>query len=115
MQAWMEEIQVNYVAIPAHNPDCELIFKGAAPVINFPVNGMEYLISKKHPEPLQLIARTGNETGKLFWYINDKFYKSALPGEKQFFLPPEGSVKISCTDDKGRNRNIRITVKYVDL
>ena len=36
-------------------------------------------------------------------------------GEKQFFVPEEGPVKISCTDDKGRNRDIRITVKYVNL
>jgi penicillin-binding protein 1C len=115
MQAWMEENQVNFEAIPAHNPDCEVVFRGAAPVIQFPVNGTEYLLSKNDPEPLQLVAKTTNEAGKLFWYINDRFYRSTLPGEKQFFLPPEGSVKISCTDDKGRNRNIRITVKYVDL
>ena len=36
-------------------------------------------------------------------------------GEKQFFIPDEGPVKISCTDDKGRNRDIKITVKYVNL
>jgi DNA-directed RNA polymerase len=27
----------------------------------------------------------------------------------------KGNVKISCTDDKGRNTNIRIKVKFVDL
>ncbi|MEI9942869.1 MAG: hypothetical protein WDN26_01485 [Chitinophagaceae bacterium] len=36
-------------------------------------------------------------------------------GEKQFFVPDEGPVKISCTDDKGRNRDIKITVKLVNL
>lgn len=115
MQAWFAENRIAYDRIPPHNPSCELIFKGAAPVINSPVNGTEYLISKKNPEPIQLIAKTANDVSKIYWYINDKFYKSCHPGEKQFFIPNEGRVKISCTDDKGRNRDIRVTVKLVDL
>jgi penicillin-binding protein 1C len=92
-----------------------LIFKGAAPVINSPVNGMEYLIDKKNPEPLQLTCRTANDVTKVYWYINNKFYKSCNAGEKQFFIPTEGTVKISCTDDKGRNRDIKIRVSLVNL
>lgn len=115
MQAWMEERNVAYEKIPPHNPECETIFKGSAPYINSPVNGTEYLISKKNPEPLQLICKTANDVSKVYWYINNKFYKSSNPGEKQFFIPDEGPVKISCTDDKGRNRDIKITVKYVNL
>jgi penicillin-binding protein 1C len=115
MQAWMEENHVAFERVPAHNPDCETIFKGNAPVINSPVNGTEYLISRKNPEPLQLVCKTANDVSKLYWYINNKFYKSSNPGEKQFFIPDEGPVKISCTDDKGRNRDIKITVKYVNL
>lgn len=115
MQAWYEENRVAYEKIPLHNPDCEVIFKGAAPVITSPVNGTEYLINKKDPEPLQLLCKTANDVSKVYWYINNKFYKSSNAGEKQFFVPQEGPVKISCTDDKGRNRDIRITVKYVSL
>lgn len=115
MQAWYADNRIAYEKIPPHNPDCELIFKGNAPAITFPVNGSEYLISKKDPEPLQLVCRTGNDVSRVYWYINDKLYKSCPAGEKQFFVPEEGPVKISCTDDKGRNRDIRIMVKYVDL
>ncbi len=115
MQAWFEENRIAYQKIPLHNPNCELIFKGAAPAITFPVNGMEYIINKKDPEPLQLICKTANDVSKVYWYINNKFYKSCNAGEKQFFVPEEGQVKISCTDDKGRNRDIKITVKYVNL
>jgi penicillin-binding protein 1C len=115
MQSWFEENRIPYQKIPPHNPDCELIFKGAAPVINSPVNGMEYLIDKKNPEPLQLTCRTANDVTKVYWYINNKFYKSCNAGEKQFFIPTEGSVKISCTDDKGRNRDIKIRVSLVNL
>lgn len=115
MQSWFEENRIVYQHIPPHNPDCELIFKGNAPFIHFPVNGVEYLINKKKPEPLQLVCKTANDVSKVYWYINDKFYKASLAGEKQFFIPEEGPVKISCTDDKGRNRNITIYVKYVNL
>ncbi|HET6993622.1 MAG TPA: penicillin-binding protein 1C, partial [Chitinophagaceae bacterium] len=115
MQSWFEDNRIAYTKIPAHNPDCELIFKGNAPAITFPVNGSEYLISRKSPDPLQLVCRTTNDVSKVYWYINDKFYKAAAAGDKQFFIPQEGPVKISCTDDKGRNRDIRITVKYVNL
>lgn len=115
MQAWFEENRIAYQKIPQHNPNCELIFKGAAPAITFPVNGMEYIINKKNPEPLQLISKTANDVTKVYWYINNKFYKSCNAGEKQFFFPQEGTVKISCTDDKGRNRDIKITVNYVNL
>ena len=115
MQSWYEDNHIAYAKIPPHNPDCELIFKGNAPFITFPVNGSEYLISKKSPDPLQLVCKTSNDVSKVYWYINDKFYKVANAGEKQFFIPQEGPVKISCTDDKGRNRDIKITVKYVNL
>lgn len=115
MQSWFEENRIAYQKIPPHNPDCELIFKGSAPSITSPVNGTEYLLNKKDPEPLQLICKTANDVSKVYWYINNKFYKSSNAGEKQFFVPEEGPVKISCTDDKGRNRDIKISVKYVSL
>ncbi len=115
MQAWMDDNRVAYDKIPPHNPECEKIFKGNAPIITFPVNKTEYFISKTNPEPLQLVCKTANDVSKVYWYINDRFHKSSHPAEKQFFLPEEGPVKISCTDDKGRNRNITITVRYVNL
>jgi len=115
MQSWFADNRIAYQQIPPHNPDCELIFKGNAPVIQFPANGVEYLINKKNPEPLQLICKTANDVSKVYWYINNKFYKTSAAGEKQFFIPDEGPVKISCTDDKGRNRNITIYVKMVNL
>ena len=115
MQAWFDEHNIAYQRIPVHNPDCEMIFKGNAPIIISPANGTEYLINKKDKDPLQLACKTANDVSKVYWYVNNKFYKSCNAGEKQFFIPDEGPVKISCTDDKGRNRNIKITVKYVNL
>jgi penicillin-binding protein 1C len=115
MQAWYEDQKVTYEKIPTHNPSCEIIFIGNAPSITSPANGSEYLISTKRKEPIQLTCKTATDVSKVFWYIDDKFYKASTPGEKQFFVPDEGPVKISCTDDKGRNRDIKILVRYVNL
>ena len=115
MQAWYEEQKLPYQKIPPHNPNCETIFNGNAPSITSPANGSEYLISKKRKEPIMLTCKTATDVSKVFWYIDNKFYKASAPGEKQFFVPDEGPVKISCTDDKGRNRDIKIMVRYVNL
>jgi penicillin-binding protein 1C len=115
IQSYFDEKNIAYQHIPQHNPDCEKIFKDGVPVITFPVNGSEYFINKKDPEPLQLTCQTGNDVQQVYWYINNKFYKSSGAKAKQFFVPDEGPVKISCTDDKGRNRDIWIKVSYVKL
>jgi penicillin-binding protein 1C len=112
MQAYFEQNNIAYQKIPPHNPDCEKLFKENGPAITFPVNGTEYLISKSSPEPLQLMCNTGNDVQQVYWYINNKFYKSTPVKTKQFFIPEAGPVKVSCTDDKGRNKDVWITVRY---
>ena len=115
MKEYYEANRIAYSPIPTHNPDCEKLFREGAPMVTSPSNGSEYLISRKDPEPLQLRCRVGNDVGKVYWYINNKFYKTGEAGSRQFFIPEEGPVKISCTDDKGRNRDVWIRVRYVNL
>jgi penicillin-binding protein 1C len=115
MKEYYDANRITYEAIPPHNPECEKVFKEGGPVVTSPANGNEYLINRKDPEPLLLRCRVTNDVAKVYWYINDKFYRSGDAGEKAFFMPDEGPVKISCTDDKGRNRNVWIRVKYVNL
>ena len=115
MQLYYQQNNISYNQVPAHNPYCETIFREGAPVITFPSQHAEYLISRKHPEPLQLTCNVSNDVSKVYWYINNRFYKATPVNSKQFFVPDEGPVKISCTDDKGRNKDIWITVRYVDL
>jgi penicillin-binding protein 1C len=62
-----------------------------------------------------LICKTANDVSRIYWYIDNKFYKASSAGEKQFFMPDEGPVKISCAVDKGRNKDIWIKVRYVNL
>jgi penicillin-binding protein 1C len=103
-----------YEKVPSHNPACERIFRKGVPTIVSPRNGFEYLISKTNPEPLQLSCDPSSDASRVYWYINDRFYKSSDPAAKQFFVPEEGPVKISCSDDKGRNKDVWIRVRYVD-
>jgi len=115
MQDYFHQNNVTFKPIPPHNPACEKIFKGEGPIISSPTNGSEYYINQNDLEPLQLSANTANDVSKVYWYINDQFYKAAAAGDKPFFIPSEGPNKISCTDDKGRTRHILIRVKYVKL
>ncbi|MBL0134016.1 MAG: penicillin-binding protein 1C [Chitinophagaceae bacterium] len=114
MQAYYEERRIAYDKIPPHNPKCEKVFKDGAPLITSPTNGAEYFISKKNPEPLLLTCQTGNDVSKVYWYINNRFLKSADAHSKQFFIPEEGTNKISCTDDKGRNREVSVVVRVIN-
>jgi penicillin-binding protein 1C len=115
LQAWMRDNGIAYQRIPPHNPACERVFLEGGPIITSPSPGIEYLLSRKHPEPIQLSCRSTTDAGMLYWYVNNKFYKSCAPGSKQFLLPEEGLIKISCSDDRGRNKDVWITVKYADL
>jgi penicillin-binding protein 1C len=115
MLAWFSERNVSYQKIPPHNPSCEKVFRENGPGITSPVNGSEYLLSKINPEPLQLVCNAGPDVAKVYWFINNRFYKTSNAGTRQFFIPEEGPVKISCTDDKGRNRDINIRVRYIDF
>ena len=115
IQQYYEENGIMYEKIPPLHPDCASIISGGGPKITAPVNGSEYFISTQSPEPLALSCQTAVDVNKVYWYINNQFYKTADPKAKLFFMPKEGPNKISCTDDKGRNRDIWVKVKMVDL
>ncbi|MES2777905.1 MAG: penicillin-binding protein 1C [Bacteroidota bacterium] len=115
IQAYYEENGIKYEKIPALHPDCVNSVSGGGPRITAPVNGSEYFISKESPEPLALSCQAAGDVNKVFWYVNNQFLKAADPKARLFFMPQEGANKISCTDDKGRNRDIWVKVKMVDL
>ena len=111
--SFYEDQEIPYKKIPPHNPDCSRVYDENAPRIISLTDGIEYILYAKEKQQLMLRASCENGVKKIYWYLNNKFYKSAESGEKVFFTPNEGDIKISCTDDKGRNSNIRITVKFI--
>lgn len=101
-----------FTEIPVHNPACEYAIQGKAPEIISPIHQKQYLIEKLSPSEILLKSRCASDIKKVYWYINNKYYKEATNGEAVFFNPPEGKVKISCSDDKGNNKSIEIEVVY---
>jgi penicillin-binding protein 1C len=108
--AYYESTGSAYVKIPPHNPACTRIFDTHAPHIVSPASGQEYIVDSESAQ-LMLSCQAHNEVKKVYWYINDRLYASAGVTEKVFFKPVPGPVKISCSDDKGRNTDVQIMVK----
>jgi len=111
--SYYDKYQIKYDKIPIHNTNCERVFNENEPQITSPISNIEYWVDKIDSTQIKLSCDVSNDVEKIFWYVNDKFYKSAIPGETLFFTPPAGQVKISCSDDKARNSNVWITVKYI--
>ncbi len=112
---YYDDNAINYMAIPPHNPDCERLFGGSAPKITSPVHENDYFIDRHDTMQIMLKCNAANDVNTVYWYINKRFYKSCAAGEKLFFHPPKGRVQISCSDDKGRNTDIWIRVKYISF
>jgi penicillin-binding protein 1C len=102
--------------IPEHNPSCSRAVGGTAPTITSLTDGKEYLIEKgkngQAASELLLTCHAANDVRMVYWFLNDKFLRSASPEERIFFTPERGQAKISCSDDKGRNTNIWINVAW---
>lgn len=113
MIAFYEEEQIPYRKIPPHNPLCNRVYHNDSPVITSLTEGKEYILYASAKQQLQLAFTATSDVNKVYWYINDKFFKEAVRGQKLFFTPVAGMVKISCSDDKGRNTDILVKVSFL--
>jgi penicillin-binding protein 1C len=111
MISFYEEQKIPFEKIPPHNPNCERIYNENAPKITSLNDGAEYILIKNESQKLMLKCSAESDVQKVYWYVNNKFLKNVRSNEKIFFEPPDGDVKISCTDDKGRNTDIRIKIE----
>ncbi len=111
--AFYEEKELPYQKIPPHNPDCKRIFDENVPKISSLTNNLEYILLNGEKQQLLLKCDAENSVKNIWWYVNNTLLKKAQANEKVFFTPQAGELKISCTDDKGRNTDIWIKVKYI--
>ncbi len=109
--AFCESERIACQKIPEHNPNCIRIFRDKPPAITSPVNEKTYIVERGEDSKIMLSCIANNDVKKVYWYINDRFLMSENSGKSVFFIPPLGDVKISCSDDKGRNSNIYIRVE----
>jgi penicillin-binding protein 1C len=111
--SFYEDEKIPYKKIPPHNPECSRVFDENAPKIISLTDGMEYLLFKGQKQQMMLRCIAENDVKKVYWYINNKFLSGCDINEKLFFTPSPGELKISCTDDKGRNSDIWIRVSFL--
>lgn len=111
--AFYEEEQIPYKKIPPHNPLCNRVYHNDSPVITSLTEGKEYILYASAKQQLQLAFTATSDVNRVYWYINDKFFKEAKRGQKLFFTPDAGLIKISCSDDKGRNTDIQVKVTFL--
>lgn len=109
--AYNELNHIPYQRIPPHNPNCTRVFDVGAPVITSPNDGSEYFLEGQQ---LQLACQAANDVREVYWYVNDKLVQKTNPQAALFIKPPVGKVKISCSDDKGRNADVFIKVLAVN-
>jgi penicillin-binding protein 1C len=83
-----------------------------APKITSPSADKQYIIDREDPPQMQLQCKAAQEVRKIYWYLNEKFYKVTRPNQAIFFTPELGLMKIGCTDDQGRQSQITIQVQY---
>jgi penicillin-binding protein 1C len=111
--AFYADEQIPYHKIPPHNPGCSRIYHNDYPLITSLADGKEYILYAAAKQQLQLACTASSDVNKVYWYINDKFLAEGSRGQKLFFTPEAGQIKISCSDDKGRNTDIRIIVRFL--
>jgi penicillin-binding protein 1C len=112
LTVWLSQNKYEFRLPPQHNPDCTAKFTEGGPKILSPSEDYEYLLEKNTGQEILLLAASDSRVKNHYWYVNDKFYKKCKPGERVFFNPEEKNLKITCLDDKGRDRSIKINVKY---
>lgn len=113
LATYYDNSKIPYTKTPAHFPGCTRTFTGQAPVITSLTNNMTYIIENKEQQKLQLSCTAANDVKTVYWYINDRFYASSDAKKKIFFSATTPILKISCSDDKGRNTNIEIRVSFI--
>lgn len=113
LAAFYESRRITYDKPPEHNPYCSRYFEGKAPAINSLSEGATYLITDKGKQQLQLSCAAGNDVHIVYWYINDRYFGRCAKEEKLFFVPADNLIKVSCTDDKGRNTDLQIRIKFI--
>ncbi len=113
LASYYEATHTAFTRLPPPNPACTRAFEGNVPVITSLTNGMTYLVENREQQKLKLACTVSNDVHKVYWYINNQFFASAESGKKIFFSATAPVLKISCADDKGRNTNIEIKVKFI--
>ncbi|MDP4173369.1 MAG: penicillin-binding protein 1C [Bacteroidota bacterium] len=107
---WLAKNNVEFKSPPPHNSLCFGKRSGEGPKIVSPLENYEYYIEQNTSQQIMLMAASDPSVKQIYWYIDNKFYKSSSPGDKLFFRPSKGKTKIVCLDESGRKASVSISV-----
>ncbi|MCU0332597.1 MAG: penicillin-binding protein 1C [Ignavibacteriaceae bacterium] len=112
LSVWLSQNKSDYHKPPQHNPNCNAKFAEGGPKILSPSEDYEYFLEKNSGQEILLLAASDSRVKTHYWYVNEKFIKKTKPGERVFFIPEEKELKITCLDDKGRDGNVKVSIKF---
>ena len=111
LSTWFLENDIAFEGPPEHNQNCKARFTEDGPKIISPSKDYEYFVEDKSDQEMLLAAVSDGTVKTHYWFLNDNFYKKCKPGDRIFFKPHPGKLKITCLDDKGRDESITVIVK----
>ncbi|MEJ2104394.1 MAG: transglycosylase domain-containing protein [Ignavibacteriaceae bacterium] len=109
---WLSQNKKDSHSPPQHNPECTAKFAQGGPKILSPSEDYEYFIEKNSGQEILLLAASDSRVKTQYWYVNDKYFRKCKPGDKVFFKPDDGQLKITCLDDKGRDGIVKVKINY---
>ena len=112
LTVWLSQNNYDFKLSPTHNPECTAKFAAEGPKILSPSEDYEYLLEENSAQEILLLAASDSRVNTHYWYVNGKFYGKSKPGERIFFQPMEKQLRITCLDDKGRDRTVSVNVKF---
>jgi penicillin-binding protein 1C len=111
---WPSDLQQVFAqaGIPRRKPPQNLSCTGAGqpggdpPQITSPLRGSTYALRLKQQgmERIAFTATTDADTHALYWFVDDAYIGSNMPGESLFWQPPgAGQYNVRVVDDHGRS------------
>jgi len=84
-------------------------------VITTPANGSSYLympdMNHQRNQRIPFVANFSNSSAILHWFVNDGYIGTSRSGEAIFWHLSQGKQRIVCSDGKGKNCGVFISVK----
>jgi penicillin-binding protein 1C len=111
LNIWLLENDIQFKKLPPHNYNCQARYSETGPRIVSPSQAYEYFIEENSNQALLLAAVSDGTVKTHYWFVNNNYYTKCKPGERVFFQPEPGKLKITCLDDKGRDDVISVHIK----